>query len=72
MPISSALAVTDRVVYAETNAGHVIAIAPVAAERLAETTTTTGADSNTGTTVPPDGETTSTTARSGGGSGGTF
>ena len=72
VPISSALAVTDRVVYAATNAGHVIAIAPVAAERLAETTTTTGADSNTGTTVPPDRETTSTTARSGGGSGGTF
>lgn len=78
VPISSALAVTDGVVYAATSAGNVIAIAPVKSERLGETTPTTVDDSGPGTTVPggstvpsdttvpSDGDTTTTTVPKGG------
>ncbi|GMQ86037.1 MAG: hypothetical protein BMS9Abin07_1609 [Acidimicrobiia bacterium] len=84
VPIRAAVAVTDRVVYVATSAGQVVAIAPIADERLGETTTTTDGVSGPGTTapggstvppdtaVPGDDGTTSTTVRKGGGGGGTF
>ena len=75
VPISAEIAVGDRAIYVATRAGQVIAIAPVAGERLAEDSAPSD-DEPSGVApavVPPDDSSATTTVpeRKGGGGGGT-
>ena len=75
VPISAEVAVGDRAVYVATRAGDVIAIAPVAAERLAEGSAPSDDESDPGSpgVVPPDDSSPTTTVPpSRGGGGGTM
>jgi outer membrane protein assembly factor BamB/tetratricopeptide (TPR) repeat protein len=75
VPISAEVAVGDRAVYVATRAGDVIAIAPVASERLAEGSARSDDEPDSGSpgVVPPDDSSPTTTVPpSRGGGGGTM
>ena len=74
VPISAEIAVGDRAIYVATRAGQVIAIAPIATERLAVGSSPAEPDSGSPGVEPPGDSSPTTTVpeRKGGGGGGTL